>query len=52
MFAIGIDHEASAMLQSGEHVPDVGLITAAGEHVRLSDYYGHHLVVQCLRYYG
>jgi peroxiredoxin len=45
MFAIGIDHEASAMLQSGEHVPDVGLLTAAGEHVRLSDYYGRHLVV-------
>ena len=50
--AVGIDHEAPAMLQSGEHLPDVGLLTAAGERVRLSDYYGHHLVVQCLRYYG
>ena len=40
------------MLQPGEHLPDVGLLTAAGERVRLSDHGGRHLVVQCLRYYG
>jgi hypothetical protein len=50
--AVGIDHEAPAMLKPGDQLPEVGLRTAAGERVRLSDHHGRHLVVQCLRYYG
>jgi peroxiredoxin len=40
------------MLRPGDAVPDVTLTTADGAPIRLREFLGRPLVVQCLRYYG